>query len=260
MHVILFYHIYSTFSLLSNVTFFLFSLLFPFQLAINIFLVTMLLLFLPYSWVLFLIIPQLDLGSFPFLPLFSPTILSTVGIQPTPITYQLLSFDHVLVGSIPLRSFSLFLTKNSHSLLGKCQSSAKPPHTPFPKMVKVSINSLCPHPLACIRWFLTKDSKSSLDEIPKLGPSPPPLPNHTICTSAAMGLTPLAWLGCRRAKPKPYLTHLPFYSCLSLILASFSFMHCLLLLLFIFFHRVSYQGLVQLLLLLSFYTKGCCPL
>ena len=169
MHVILFYHIYSTFSLLSNVTFFLFSLLFPFQLAINIFLVTMLLLFLPYSWVLFLIIPQLDLGSFPFLPLFSPTILSTVGIQPTPITYQLLSFDHVLVGSIPLRSFSLFLTKNSHSLLGKCQSSAKPPHTPFPKMVKASINSLCPHPLACIRWFLTKDSKSSLDEIPKFG-------------------------------------------------------------------------------------------
>ena len=29
-----------------------------------------------------------------------------------------------------------------------------------------------------------------------------------------MGPTPLTWQGCRRAKPRPYLTHLPCYSCI----------------------------------------------
>ena len=47
-----------------------------------------LLLLFPYLWVLFLLYPTLSLGDFPSLPLFSPTILFAVGIQPTPTTYH----------------------------------------------------------------------------------------------------------------------------------------------------------------------------
>jgi len=122
-------------------------------------------------------------------------------------------------------------------------------------MVKASINSLCPHPLVCIRWFppthfafFGKDAfptkyipKSGLGRIPNLGHFPPP-PNHTLFTLLAIGPTPLAWLGCKGAKPKPYLTDLPFYSCL---FSDFGFflLHVLsTTATFVFFHRVSCWG------------------
>ena len=107
----------------------------------------------PYSWVLFLFIPQLNPCSFPFLLLFSPTILSTADTQLIPTTYWPLSSNCVQVGSILLRSFSLFLMTNGLPISSKGQSVAEPPHISFPKMVKASIKSLCPRPLACIRWF-----------------------------------------------------------------------------------------------------------
>ena len=85
--------------------------------------------------------------------LFSPTILSTVDTKLIPTTYWPLSSNRVQMGSILLRSFSLILTTNGLPILSKCQSTAEPPHISFPKMVKASIKSLCPRPLACIRWF-----------------------------------------------------------------------------------------------------------
>ena len=42
----------------------------------------------------------------------------------------------------------------------------------------------------------------------------PPLSNHILCILLAMGPTPLTWVGCRRVESKPYLTHLPCYSCI----------------------------------------------
>ena len=139
MHAILSCHIYSTFSLLSNITFFLFSLFFHFQLTIQISficfsLISMLffLLFLlwqfPHSWPLFLLYPRSSLCDFPFLPLFSSTILFTVDIQPTPITFN---FGHVQVGSFPLpssrkqwvQSHYLGFTTNFFVFLDKDQSA-----------------------------------------------------------------------------------------------------------------------------------------
>ena len=38
--------------------------------------------------------------------------------------------------------------------------------------------------------------------------------NHILCILLAMGPTPLTWVGCRRVESKPYLTHLPCYSCI----------------------------------------------
>lgn len=60
----------------------------------------------------------------------------------------------IQVGSIPLRSFNLFLTKNNLPILGKEQFVAEPPHISFLKTINASINSLCLHSLAFIRWFL----------------------------------------------------------------------------------------------------------
>ena len=83
-----------------------------------------LLLLFPYSWVLFLLYPTSSPGDFPYLPLFSPTILFAVGIRPTPTTYRSSS---VQVGSIPLLGFTtnflIFLVKDNLS------------YTIFPKVV-----------------------------------------------------------------------------------------------------------------------------
>ena len=52
----------------------------------------------------------------------------------------------------PTREFQPFTT-NVLPILGKGQSVVVPPRISFPETVKSSINSLCLHSLACIRWF-----------------------------------------------------------------------------------------------------------
>ena len=121
---------FSLLSLLSNITFFLFSLL-----------------LLSTHYLDFLHIIFLNLCVLVPRSIF-------MGIQSTPIAYQPLPSNCVQVDSIPLRSFSLFLMTNNLPILGKDQFDAEPPFISFPKMVKASINSLCLHPLAHIRWFL----------------------------------------------------------------------------------------------------------
>ena len=262
MHALLSCHIYSTFSLLSNVTLFLFSLFFPFQLTIQISLVTMMLLF-PYSWELLLFIPQLNPWSFPFLPLFLPTILFAAGIQPTPTTYCSLSFDRVQVGSIPLLGFTtnflIFLVKDSLPYTITSLS--------FPKMVKPSL-ILCLHFLECIRWFqptfspffgkdvfpVRHSQKRAWRDI-RSRPFPPSTKPHLLHL-IGRGPYSIAWLGCKRAKPRPYLTHMPCYFCFFSVFGFF-ILHALpLLLLFSFI--VSFIG--DRFGLLSFYTKGFGPL
>ena len=121
---------FSLLSLLSNITFFVFSLL-----------------LLSTHYLDFLHIIFLDLCVLVPRSIF-------MGIQSTPIAYWPLPSNCVQVDSIPRRSFSLFLTTNNLPISGKDQFAAGPPLISFPKMVKASINSLCLHPLARIRWFL----------------------------------------------------------------------------------------------------------
>ena len=159
IYVILYFRIISTFPLLSNVTFFLFSLFFTFNSPFRLH--WLLLLFFSYSWVLFLFIAQLNPCSFPFLPLFSPTILSAIDIHSFNIFPKI--FRPCSVGHNPTKEF---------------QSAAKPP----PLSPKNGKNSHPHHP--------TK-----------------PHPLHLVDREPYS----LTWLGCRRAKPKHYLTHLPCY-------------------------------------------------
>ena len=154
---------------------------------------------------------------------------------------------------------------NGLPILGKGQLAVVPPHLSFPKTVKSSINSLCFHSLACIRWFpltffpfLVKmlsqqtysqkwsrwDTKSS-----SFPPSTKPHSLHLI----GHGPYSFAWLGCRREKHIPYLNHLP---CHFYFFSDFVFfpLHTLSATTFILFHHVSYWrlGLTSLALILLY--------
>ena len=149
MHAMLSYCIYSIFSLLSNVTFFLFSLFFHFlfrfsHMFCHDFCVT-------HSWALFpLFIPKLLSLFLPFYPYLYPFFCPLQAFSHS--TYCPLSSDHVQLDTIPLRSFNLYHMTKDSLILGKCQSDIELLNLSLPKMVKTPINFLF-HFLACIRQF-----------------------------------------------------------------------------------------------------------
>ena len=125
-------------------------------------------------------------------------------------------------------------------------------------MVKAPINSLCPNPLACIRWlpptfslfgknaFPTKHIfKSGLGWIPNLGSFPSP-PNYSLCISSVVGLTSIALVGLQYGKAPPQ----PCYVCLFSNFGFFLFyaipakaICCYLLFLFIIFLKRDFASL-----------------
>ena len=147
MHAMLSYRIYFIFSLLSNVTFFLFSLFFHFLFRFSHmfcldFCVT-------HSWALFpLFIPKLLSLFLPFFPYLYPFLCPLQAFSHS--TYCPLSSDRVPLDTIPLISFSLYHMTKDPPIFGKCQSNTKLLTLSLPKMVKTPINFLF-HSLACIR-------------------------------------------------------------------------------------------------------------
>ena len=151
MHAILSYHINSTFSLLSNVTFFLFPLFFLLSthysncisycaIVFSIFMDTVLIYTITQS-MLFL----------PFYPyLHQPFWLLQAFIHST---YFPLSSDRVQLDTIPPRCFSLCLMTKDPPILDKDQSAAKPPPLSLSQKWQKLPLILCLHSLACIRWF-----------------------------------------------------------------------------------------------------------
>ena len=142
MHAILSYRIYSTFSFLSNVTFFLFSLFFFFITFNSLFRLHWLpfvVFFHIHGYCSYLYHNSIH-ALFPFYPYFhQPFCLLKAFIHST---YFPLSFDHVQLDTIPLRSFNLCLTTKDPPILDKGQSAEKPPPLYLPKMAKTPINSL----------------------------------------------------------------------------------------------------------------------
>ena len=122
MHAMLSCHIYSIFSLLSNVTFFLFSLFFYFLFKFSHmfcldFCVT-------HSWALFpLFILKLLSLFLPFCPYLYPFFCLLQAFSHS--TYCPLSSDRVQLDTIPLKSFSLYCMTKDPPILGKCQSTTE---------------------------------------------------------------------------------------------------------------------------------------
>ena len=128
------------------------------------------------------------------------------------------------MGSIPLGSFSLL--RQMVSLFWVKASLLRSHLTSLSLKRSKSPLILCLYSLACIRWFpltilqfLVKMLSQQNIFLKVVSARYRiwvifPLQQTTILHLIGRGLYYFAWLGCRRAKPKPYLTHLPFYFCL----------------------------------------------